>query len=124
MPRRKDENERPIPGKLSDDRFGDMGRRRDYVNPGKLKIPFDGQGNRGIVYLETDVEGNELFYIFTPSQSTQKKDTLFLLLNGGQGSSSLEVFISEIGPVLYNYSQDTFILNEYAWNKSASIFIY
>ena len=34
MPRRKDDddNERPLPGKLSDDRFGDMGRRRDDDN--------------------------------------------------------------------------------------------
>ena len=51
MPRRKDDNdERPLPGKLSDDRFGDMGRRRDDDNrklPGKLKNPFDGKGNLG-----------------------------------------------------------------------------
>ena len=49
MPRRADED-RPLPGKLSDDRWGDMGRRRPDDDgrglPGKLKNPFDGSGNR------------------------------------------------------------------------------
>ena len=39
---------RPVPGKLSDDRFDDMGKRADDDNralPGKLKNPFDGQEN-------------------------------------------------------------------------------
>ena len=38
-----------IPGKISDDRFGDMGKRSDDENralPGKLKNPFDGQGTK------------------------------------------------------------------------------
>ena len=42
---------RPIPGKLKDNRFGDMGRRTDDDDgrplPGKLKNPFDGQGKDG-----------------------------------------------------------------------------
>jgi len=48
MPRRRDDDERPLPGKLSDDRFGDMGRRKSEDSkplPGKLKNPFD-QGNK------------------------------------------------------------------------------
>ena len=43
-------DDRYIPGKLSDDRFGDMGRRDDDDNrriPGKLKNPFDGQDKGG-----------------------------------------------------------------------------
>ena len=40
--------DRSLPGKLSDDRFGDMGKRADDDNrslPGKLKNPFEGQDN-------------------------------------------------------------------------------
>ena len=40
----------PVPGKLNDDRFGDMGRRADddiRPLPGKLKNPFDGQDKGG-----------------------------------------------------------------------------
>ena len=51
MPKRKgDDDKRPLPGKLSDDRFGDMGKRKDDDEkklPGKLKSPFDGLGNKG-----------------------------------------------------------------------------
>ena len=32
-------------------------------------------------YLKTDVEGNELFYVFTPSQRTPAEDPLILWLN-------------------------------------------
>ena len=72
-------------------------------------------------YLKTDIEGHELFYTFTPSQSNPEKDPILLWLNGGPGCSSLEGFISEIGPVVYSHLQHSFILNEYAWNKNASI---
>ena len=84
---------------------------------------FDGLYDKDIYsgYLKTDIEGHELFYTFTPSQSNPEKDPILLWLNGGPGCSSLEGFISEIGPVVYSHSQHSFILNEYAWNKNASI---
>ena len=46
MPKRAPDDGRPIPGKLNDDRW-DMGKRAPDDNrplPGKLKNPFDGQG--------------------------------------------------------------------------------
>ena len=84
---------------------------------------FDGLYDKEIYsgYLKTDVEGHELFYTFTPSQSDPQKDPVLLWLNGGPGCSSLIGFISEIGPVIYSNSEHKFILNEYAWNKNASV---
>ena len=80
---------------------------------------YDGEIYSG--YLKTDVEGNELFYIFTPSQSDPANDPFFLWLNGGPGCSSLSGFLKEIGPVIYNGTQKRFIKNEYSWNNKANL---
>ena len=72
-------------------------------------------------YLKTDIEGNELFYVFTPSQTSPENDPLFLWLNGGPGCSSLFGFLGEIGPVKSIPFEDKFELNEYSWNKNANI---
>ena len=73
-------------------------------------------------YLSTDVDGTELFYIFTPSQSSPENDPIILWLNGGPGSSSTIGFFEEVGPVLFIPYKKEPILNEYAWNKNASVF--
>ena len=47
---KKKDDFRPIPGKLNDDRFGDMGRRKDNDSrplPGKLKDRFGDKGKGG-----------------------------------------------------------------------------
>ena len=72
-------------------------------------------------YLKTDVEVNELFYVFTPSQTSPSKDPLFLWLNGGPGCSSLMGFLEEIGPVKPVPDQNKFELNEYSWNNNTNV---
>ena len=72
-------------------------------------------------YLKTDIEGTELFYIFTPSQSSPENDPIILWLNGGPGCSSTTGLFEEIGPVLFIPNKKEPILNEYAWNKNASV---
>jgi len=72
-------------------------------------------------YLETDIEGNELFYVFAPSQNSPENDPLFLWLNGGPGCSSLAGFLEEIGPIKLVEYEQRFEYNEYSWNKNASI---
>ena len=72
-------------------------------------------------YLKTDIEKNELFYIFTPSQSTPSSDPLILWLNGGPGCSSLTGLLDELGPVTSDYYSGNFSINPYSWNLNASI---
>ena len=72
-------------------------------------------------YLKTDIADTELFYIFTPSQSSPKKDPIILWLNGGPGCSSTEGFLEEIGPVKFKPYQSNPILNEHSWNKNANL---
>lgn len=75
-------------------------------------------------YLKTDVDGNDLFYIFTPSQSGNVSDPVLLWLNGGPGCSSLFGLLGEIGPVTTDLFSNKFTLNNFSWNKNAhTIFI-
>ncbi len=88
----------------------------------KVDDLFDGLYDKDIYsgYLDTDIEGNKLFYVFTPSQ-TSKDDPFFLWLNGGPGCSSLNGFLNEIGPVVYDKSSKKFELNKYAWNNNTNL---
>ena len=68
------------------------------------------------------MKGTELFYIFTPSQSSPEKDSIILWLNGGPGCSSMSIFLELVGPaIFFPYKKDP-VLNDYPWNKNDSIF--
>ena len=87
---------------------------------------FDGlyEGKAYSGYLETDVPGNELFYIYMPSQNgseVDNKQPLLLWLNGGPGCSSFIGMLTEIGPVIRDSDSKTFIKNEYSWNKNLNV---
>ena len=45
----------------------------------KVEDLFNGLYTKDIYsgYLETDLEGKELFYVFTPNQTSSKKDPFF-----------------------------------------------
>ena len=89
----------------------------------KVEDLFNGIYDKDIYtgYLKTDIEGNELFYVFTPSQSNPTTDPFFLWLGGGPGCSSVNDFAVEIGPVKPNLLKNEFEINEYSWNKKANI---
>ena len=72
-------------------------------------------------YLETAIEGNELFYIYTPSQNDPDKDPVILWLNGGPGCSSLFGFLGEVGPVVEDNFAGGFKTNPYSWNTNANL---
>ena len=72
-------------------------------------------------YLNTKIEGNELFYIYTLSQNSPSTAPLMLWLNGGPGCSSLFGMLAEIGPVTSDNFTGTFKRNEYSWNAYANI---
>jgi carboxypeptidase C (cathepsin A) len=72
-------------------------------------------------YLQTTIPGDELFYIYMPSQNQDPNAPLMLWLNGGPGCSSLFGLLAEIGPV----SEDNFVgkyeVNPYSWNKEVNL---
>ena len=72
-------------------------------------------------YLKTDISGNELFYIYTPSQSKDpNKDPIILWLQGGPGGSSFLGLFTEIGPVVTDYFSNKFKLNNFSWNLNCN----
>ena len=84
---------------------------------------FDGLYSKEIYsgYLNTDIEGTELFYIFTPSQSSPEKDPFLLWLHGGPGSSSTTGLLEQVGPVIFLPYEKKPRINEYSWNKEANM---
>ena len=73
-------------------------------------------------YLNTDITGNNLFYIFTPAQSPQNKSLPTLLwLNGGPGCSALFGLLGEIGPVCTDLYSNTFTYNNFSWNLNYNL---
>ena len=72
-------------------------------------------------YLQTTIPGDELFYIYMPSQNQDPNAPLMLWLNGGPWCSSLFGLLGEIGPV----SEDNFVakyeVNPYSWNKEVNL---
>jgi carboxypeptidase C (cathepsin A) len=122
-------SDQPKASQILFDKFLEANKISTKIEPNKKHLVndlFDGLYTKDIYsgYLPTDVEGTELFYIFTPSQSSPESDPIILWLNGGPGSSSLIGLFEEIGPVLFTPNKKKPVLNEYAWNKNANVFFY
>ena len=74
-------------------------------------------------YLDTLIKGNQLFYVYCPSQTNPSSDPVLLWLNGGPGCSSLFGMLAEIGPVTTDHFTGEFKLNQYSWNTQLNILI-
>ena len=72
-------------------------------------------------YLNTQISGNELFYLYAPSQNDPDNAPIMLWLNGGPGCSSLFGFLGEIGPVTADNFAGEFTVNPYSWNTNAHL---
>ncbi|XP_077982218.1 lysosomal protective protein-like [Glandiceps talaboti] len=63
----------------------------------------------------------KLHYWFVESQNSPTKDPVLLWLNGGPGCSSLDGFLSELGPFHVNDDGTTLYENVFSWNKVANV---
>lgn len=63
----------------------------------------------------------KLHYWFVESQNNPAKDPLLLWLNGGPGCSSLDGFLSELGPFWVKSDGATLTVNPYSWNTIANV---
>lgn len=66
--------------------------------------------------------GKELFYVMVLSQNNPATDPLVLWLNGGPGCSSMDGFLYENGPYVFDYRGGTTLgRNKYSWNTNATM---
>ncbi|CAL1397624.1 unnamed protein product [Linum trigynum] len=88
----------------------------EYLPGFQGRLPF---------YLETGYigvgEAAELFYYFVKSEGNPEADPLLLWLTGGPGCSGLTGLALELGPIKFNESLPTLILNPFSWTKFSSI---
>ncbi|KAG8196084.1 hypothetical protein JTE90_007824 [Oedothorax gibbosus] len=65
--------------------------------------------------------GRYLHYWFVESQGNPSKDPVVLWLNGGPGCSSLDGFLSELGPLHVSADGKSLYNNTYSWNRIANV---
>ncbi|XP_038067409.1 lysosomal protective protein-like [Patiria miniata] len=63
----------------------------------------------------------KLHYWFVESERDPQNDPLVLWMNGGPGCSSLDGFLSELGPYQMNADGATLRANPFSWNQVANV---
>jgi carboxypeptidase D len=62
-------------------------------------------------------EDRELYFWFFPSTNPDATDEITIWLNGGPGCSSMEGFLQENGPFLWQYGTFKPLSNPYSWHR-------
>ena len=62
-----------------------------------------------------------IHYVYVQSQNKPTTDPLVLWLNGGPGCSSMEGFLYENGPFVFEDQSTTLVPNPYSWNMYANM---
>jgi carboxypeptidase D len=80
-------------------------------------VPFDvGESYAGLLPVSKDAdEESQLYFWFFPSENPAAEDEILIWLNGGPGCSSLEGFLQENGPFLWQYGTFAPVKNPYTW---------
>ncbi|KAI3393784.1 hypothetical protein diail_3605 [Diaporthe ilicicola] len=84
-------------------------------------VDFDvGESYAGSIPLTNGTDGN-LFFWFFPSENPAAEKEILIWLNGGPGCSSLEGFLQENGPFLWQYGTYKPVANPYSWHKLTNV---
>ncbi|KAG8168738.1 hypothetical protein KVR01_001487 [Diaporthe batatas] len=84
-------------------------------------VDFDvGESYAGSIPLATNSSDN-LFFWFFPSENPAAEKEILIWLNGGPGCSSLEGFLQENGPFLWQYGTYKPVANPWSWHKLTNV---
>ncbi|KAK2612756.1 hypothetical protein QQS21_001207 [Conoideocrella luteorostrata] len=105
-------------------KFDNVNTRKFAVNgTGIPDIAFDiGEAYAGRLSATEDLNGTEKFYFwFQPSSNPAAKKEIVIWLNGGPGCSSLEGFLQENGPFLWQYGTYKPVPNPWSWHHLSNV---
>ncbi|KAF1989543.1 alpha/beta-hydrolase [Aulographum hederae CBS 113979] len=79
-------------------------------------VTFDiGESYAGLLPISSTPNASELYFWFFPTTNPEGSEDLTIWLNGGPGCSSLEGFLQENGPFLWQYGTFQPIQNPWTW---------
>ncbi|KAF7561185.1 hypothetical protein G7046_g2941 [Stylonectria norvegica] len=85
------------------------------------EVDFDiGEAYAGTLPNSDDLD-DEYYFWFQPSPNPAAKKEIVIWLNGGPGCSSLEGFLQENGPFLWQYGTYKPVANPWAWHHLSNI---
>lgn len=85
-------------------------------------VNFDiGESYAGLLPISDKANASELYFWFMPSANELAGDEILIWLNGGPGCSSLEGFLQENGPFLWQYGTYQPVKNNWAWSNLTNI---
>ncbi|EXJ60001.1 carboxypeptidase D [Cladophialophora yegresii CBS 114405] len=81
-------------------------------------VDFDvGESYAGLLPISNRTNASELFFWFFPSTNPNATNEIVIWLNGGPGCSSLEGFLQENGPFLWQYGTFKPVRNQWSWTN-------
>lgn len=79
-------------------------------------VNFDiGESYAGLMDISNNTDDGQLYFWFFPSPNPAADEEILIWLNGGPGCSSLEGFLQENGPVLWQYGTYAPVQNPWTW---------
>ncbi|KAG8418579.1 hypothetical protein J3459_012233 [Metarhizium acridum] len=105
-------------------KFENANTQKYMVNgTGIPDVDFDiGEAYAGQMSISKDLDGPDKFYFwFQPSPNPDADKEIVIWLNGGPGCSSLEGFIQENGPFLWQYGTYRPVPNPWGWHHLTNV---
>ncbi|KAF4826512.1 putative serine carboxypeptidase [Colletotrichum tropicale] len=83
-----------------------------------------GESYAGLIPVDAtkpEAEQQKNFFWFFPTENPAGKDDVIIWFNGGPGCSSMEGFLQENGPFLWQYGTIRPVPNAWSWHKLANV---
>ncbi|KAK5057658.1 hypothetical protein LTR84_011659 [Exophiala bonariae] len=86
------------------------------------EVDFDvGESYAGLLPISNATNASELYFWFFPTTNPAASNEVLIWLNGGPGCSSLEGFLQENGPFLWQYGTFKPVQNQWSWTNLTNV---